>query len=335
MSVTIEFIARMANVSKATVSRVINNKVEGVGKETRARVQKLIDEYGYHPNLLARGIATSKTKIIGLVIPDIMNPFFPAVVKAIEEYASVNGYTVILCNTDSSPEKERRCISALIANRVDGVILASALDEKNQIQQDFKKYSIPYVLIDRRMKNDRCAGVFVDNEYAFYTAADFLIKHGNRKIAFIKGPTNISTTRERLEGYRSALKQYKIPFDPNLVAQGDFTYNSGYNAIIDLCDRGTQFSAVLASNDMMAIGALNALQTRGYKIPDEIEVIGFDNIEISKMVNPPLTTMEQPIYELGGKAAQALIKAIEGHSQAEANIRLEARLVIRETTRKK
>ncbi|HEX2946082.1 MAG TPA: LacI family DNA-binding transcriptional regulator [Clostridia bacterium] len=335
MSVTIDYVARMANVSKATVSRVINNKVEGVGKETRARVQKVIDEYGYHPNLLARGIATSRTKIIGLVIPDIMNPFFPAVVKSIEEYASVNGYTVILCNTDSSPEKESKCISTLIANRVDGVILASGLDEKNQIQQEFKKYSIPYVLIDRRMKNNRCAGIFVDNEYAFYTAADFLVKHGNTKIAFIQGPSNLSTTLERLEGYRSVLKQYDIPFDPDLVAQGDFSYGSGYKAVTDLCNKGTRFSAVLASNDMMAIGALNALHNLGYKIPDEIEVIGFDNIEFSKMVNPPLTTMEQPIYELGAKAAQALIKAIEGQNLAETNIRLEAKLVIRETTRKK
>ena len=336
MQITIDYIARMANVSKATVSRVINNKADGVGKETRARVQRLIDEYGYKPNLMARGVATSRTKSIGLVIPDITNPFFPELVKAIEHHASKSVYTVILFNTDSSPEKEMRSISTLIANRVDGVILDTVLQEQSQILYSFDKYDIPCVLIDRRTKTfDYAAGVFVDNEYAFYVAAEFLIKHGNQRIAFIKGPEDLSTTRERLMGYRSALKQYGLAFDPELIAKGDFSYESGYDAVMALHEKGTEMTAVLACNDLMAIGAMRALRDLGKKIPDEVEVIGFDNIQFSQMVDPALTTMEQPLYELGSKAADAILALIEGRRLSETNFRLEAKLVLRESTRKK
>ena len=334
MSVTIEYIARMANVSKATVSRVINNKADGVSKETRARVQQLIDDYGYKPNLMARGVATSHTKIIGLVIPDITNPFFPELVKAIEHHASKSGYTIILCNTDSSAKNEQRCISTLIANRVDGVILDTVLQEQMPMPYNFEKYGIPCVLIDRRTKAfDYNAGVFVDNEYAFYIAAELLIKHGNRQIVFIKGPDDLSITRERLEGYRSALKQYGIPFDPTMVVGGQFCYEGGYNAIMQLHEQGIAFTAVLASNDIMAIGAMRALRKLGYSIPEDVEVMGCDNITFSGMVDPTLTTLEQPLYELGSKAAEAVLALIEGRRLAETNIRLEAKLVKRESTR--
>lgn len=334
MSVTIEYIARMANVSKATVSRVINNKAQGVGKEIRARVQRLIDEYGYKPNLLARGVATSRTKTIGLVIPDITNPFFPALIKAIEHCASEREYTVVLCNTDSSPEKEKQSISTLIANRVDGIILATVLEEQRCIPYDFAKYNIPCVLIDRRTKGfDYSAGVFVDNEYAFYIAAELLIKHGNRRIAFIAGPSNLSTTQERLAGYCSALKQYALHYDPALVVQGNFQYESGYAAVMRLHGHGIPFTAVLASNDVMAIGALKALRDIGRAVPGEVEVVGFDNIQFSEMVDPPLTTLDQPLYELGSKAAEAMLALIEGRRLDDTNIRMEAKLVVRASTR--
>ncbi|MEG0897918.1 MAG: LacI family DNA-binding transcriptional regulator, partial [Ruthenibacterium sp.] len=322
------------NVSKATVSRVINNKVDGVGKETRARVQQMIDNYGYKPNLLARGMATSRTKTIGLVIPDITNPFFPELVKAIEAYSSARGYTVILCNTDSSIEKEQRSISTLIASRVDGVILTTTQDERNHRNTELDKYKIPCVLIDRRLKsNDYSAGVFVDNEYAFYIACEMLVKHSNSRIAFLKGPDNLSTTSERLEGYKSALKQYGLPYETALVAEGDFSFEGGYAAVCRLLENNVSFSAVLASNDTMAIGALKALHEKGLRIPEDVELVGFDNIAMSTMVDPPLTTMEQPIYELGSKATEVLIALMEGRELSEQNIRLEAKMVRRKSTR--
>lgn len=334
MRVTIEFIARMANVSKATVSRVINNKAEGVGRETRLRVQKVIEEYGYEPNLLARGIATSHTKTIGLVIPDIMNPFFPALMKAVEHRARRSGYTVILCNSDSSEETEKKCILTLIANRVDGVILDTVLQEHKKVSYNLDKYNIPCALIDRRVKAiDYDVGVFVDNVYAFYIAVEYLIKHGNKRIAFIKGPADLSTTKERLEGYRLALKQHNIEIDPELIISGDFSYESGYEAILSLQKKGVEFTAVLASNDVMAFGALRAIEDIGRTVPDDVEVIGFDNIQFCEMIKPSLTTFEHPVSELGNKATELLIALIEGRKLKDKNIRLEAKMIKRESTR--
>lgn len=334
MNITIDYIARLANVSKATVSRVLNNKAEGVGKETRARVQAIMKEYGYKPNLLARGIATSQTKTIGLIIPDITNPFFPAIVKAVEKYADSHGYSVIFCDTDARAEKEKKSVSTLIASRVDGVILATTLDEKSDWQWEFEKYNIPCVLIDRRLKTQNYnVSVFVDNEYGIYIATELMIRNGNKDIAFLTGPQHLSTTRERLDGYKSALKQFRIPYREALTSSGEYTYAGGYQAMKQLLDSGEKFTAVVSSSDMMAIGALRAIHNAGLQVPRDIEITGFDNIEISSMVDPPLTTMEQPIYELGKKAAEALIQLISGHPPAEKNIRLEAKLVMRESTK--
>jgi LacI family transcriptional regulator len=334
MNITIDYIAKVANVSKATVSRVINNKAEGVGKETRARVQAVIRQYGYSPNLLARSVATSHTKTIGLVIPDITNPFFSAIVKAIEEYAAVHGYSVILCDTNSSAEKEKKSAFTLIASRVDGVILATELDDKSDWKWEFSKFNIPCVLIDRRLNNqDFDASVFVDNEYAVYIVTEMMIRHGNRKIAFLKGADHISTTNERLQGYKSALKQYRMPMEERLISSGEYSFDGGYAAMKRLLDVGVPFSAVVASSDIMAIGALRALRDAGLRVPEDIEIAGFDNIAFSAMVDPPLTTMEQPVYALGQKAAEVLIHLMGGYPLTERNIRLEARLVLRKSTK--
>lgn len=334
MRVTIEDIARLAGVSKATVSRVINNKSEGVGKETRKAIQKLIDDLEYKPNLLARGIVTSKTKTLGLILPDITNPFFPELVKAVEGYVSDNGYTVFVGNTDFSLEKEKEYVSNLIAKRVDGVILTSTVDNSSIIHNRFKKYNVPCVLLDRAIKNlDYDAGVFIDNEYGLYISCEYLIKHGNKRIAFISGPEKISTSVERIEGYKMALAQYNIDYDENLIKYGNFTFESGYKAVRELHNEGIAFSAILAANDIMAIGAMKALKELGCKIPEDIEVIGFDNIEVSSMVEPALTTVQQPTYEMGRKAAEYLLMLIDGKPPKNKHIRLQPKLIYRSTTR--
>jgi len=334
MRVTIEDIARLSGVSKATVSRVLNEKSEGVGDETRKRIQKLIDDLEYKPNLLARGIVTSKTKTLGFILPDISNPFFSGLVKAVEDYASSNGYTVLIGNTDLSLEREKNYISTFIAKRVDGVILTSTVEDDSSIYDRFKKYNVPCVLLDRTMKNmDYDAGVFLDNEYALYIACEYLIKHDNKRIAFISGPANVSTSRERIEGYKTALIQYGIEFDERLIKYGNFTLDSGYKAIWQLHNEGIDFTGVLASNDIMAIGAMKALKELGYKIPEQIEVIGFDNIEFASMTEPPLTTIQQPTYEMGQKATEFLIMLINGKSPKNKHIRLQPKLFYRSTTR--
>lgn len=334
MRVTIDDIARLAGVSKATVSRVINNKNEGVGAETRKKIQKLIDDLEYKPNLLARGIVTSKTKTLGLIIPDITNPFFTELVKAVENHANKNGYTVIIANTDFSRIKEEDYVSTFIAKRVDGVILTSTVSDNNTIHSKFKKYNVPCVLLDRAMNTiDYDAGVYVDNECGLYISCEYLIKHGNKRIAFISGPKNVSTSKERIEGYKMALAQYQIEFDESLIKYGNFTLDSGYKAVWELNKGEIDFTGILASNDVMAIGAMKALRELGYKVPEDVEIIGFDNIELSSMIDPPLTTVQQPTLEMGKKAIEFLLSLIEGKTLRNRYIRLQPKLIFRYTTR--
>lgn len=334
LKITSEYIARMANVSKATVSRVVNNNPDGVGEEVRERVKRVCMEYGYRTESIAGIRTAARTKTIGLVIPDIMNPFFPELVRSVEQRLSTYGYTVMLCNTDSSPEKELQIIKTLAAKRVDGVILASGLAEKHRKLEPCTQLGIPIVLVDRRTDGINSeAGIFIDNEYTFYQAADLLCRHGHRRILFLKGAVNMSTTQERFAGYCSALKQHGIDFDPSLVYQGDYGYQSGCDGVKQLFRHGTQFSAVLASNDMMALGALRALQELGLRVPDAVEVIGCDNIQFCEMVQPPLTTMRQPLEEMGRIAADTIVTLLTGKKPAERNIRLEASLVRRGSTK--
>lgn len=333
MKVTLEYIARMANVSKATVSRVINNRSDGVGAQTRARVQKILDEYDYKNPQPTKVLARSKSKTIGLVIPDITNSFFAELVKAVDDYLSARGYVLLLCNTNSSAIKENNCISVLAAQKVDGVILVSTVGEQINGCEQLKKYNIPCVLMDRKMKTSNySASVYIDNEYAMFIAADYLIKQGNRDIALFLGQSYLSASIERLEGYKSALKHHGIAYERDLVIWGEFTYDSGYNAMLYLQQSGRAYTAVLAACDVIALGALKALSYLRLRVPEDIRVIGFDNIALSEMVDPPLSTLEQPIKELGTKAAQVLLEAIDTGAVRTPNIRLEAKLILRKST---
>ena len=334
MKVTLEYLARIAGVSKATVSRVLNNCKDGVGDETRKKVWSILDEYGYKSAYPLKDLVKSKSKIIGLIIPDITNSFFAELVKAVDDCVSSRGYVLLLCNTDSSAIKENNCISVLAAEKVDGVILVSTVGEQVNGCEQLKKYNIPCVLLDRTMKTTNySASVYIDNEFAMFTAVDFLIQKGNRDIALFLGPSYQSASIERLEGYRSALKQHSIPYDKDLVIWGDFTFNSGYNSTLFLKQSKRDFTAIMAASDTIALGALKALSSLQLKVPDDIEVIGFDNIPFSEMVDPPLSTLEQPIKELGRRAVEVVMEAIDHGTVRNPNIRLEARLIIRSSTK--
>lgn len=332
MRVTMEDIARMAGVSKATVSRVVNQIPEGVGPETRARVLKIIKDTNYQafyaPN------QTQKSKTLGLIIPDIINPFFGELAKAVESCAAEQGYTVLFGNTDFSVEKELNYISIFSAKRVDGIILVTTAQTANESHRYLKKYNIPCVLVDRILAGiDYTAGVYLDNSYALFMACSLLIRHQNKTIVFLSGPKNISTSAERVLGYKDALAQYKIPFEERLVKYGAYTFDSGYQSVMELEREGIRFTGLLASNDTMALGAMQALKELSYKIPEEIEVIGFDNIGFSMLCDPPLTTIQQPTIEMGRKAAEIVIASVNGSYTGAKNIRLQPKLVMRKSTR--
>ncbi len=333
MKVTVEEIAKLAGVSKATVSRVLNGVPEGVGLETRMRVQTVIDKMGYSIDRSGLANRTMKSRSIALVIPDITNPFFADIAKAVEAQAKQEDYIVILVNTDFSEENEMKCLASLVAKKIDGIILVPSGVHSRTEHQLPAKYGIPMILLDRKLTGDyRLSGVYSDNEYASFRACEMMIGNGSNRIAYLSGPLGVSTSTERFEGYQLALKQYGIAYNPHLVKHGNYTVESGYNAVLELERAGEKYGAIIAANDMMALGALKALKEFSYKVPEEVELIGFDNISFSQYCDPPLSTIQQPTLEMGVKAIKMLLKIIDGEPIGES-VRLQPRILMRKTTK--
>ncbi|TCO68655.1 LacI family DNA-binding transcriptional regulator [Caldanaerobacter subterraneus] len=332
MAVTIKDIARLANVSVTTVSRVINNKPEGVSEETRQKILKLVKELGYQPNAIARGLVTKKTKTIGLIIPDISNPFFPDIARGVEDSAHIYGYNVFLCNTDDNLEKESEYIRALKEKYVDGIIFTSSVPSDYQHIMELVRDGVPIVMMDRRMESEEIYGVFIDNYEGGYLATKHLIDLGHRKIGCITGPLKVKNARERLEGYKRALLDNGIEVDERLIFEGDYKINSGIIGTEKLLNDNKDITAIFACNDLMAYGAYKTIRSYGYKIPDDISVVGFDDILLSQIMEPQLTTIRQPAYDMGLTAARMLIKLIEGKKVSKKIIIFKPQLVIRQST---
>ncbi|MGB9779554.1 LacI family DNA-binding transcriptional regulator [Caldanaerobacter sp.] len=333
MAVTIKDIARLANVSVTTVSRVINNKPEGVSEETRQKILKLVRELGYQPNAIARGLVTKKTKTIGLIIPDISNPFFPDIARGVEDSAHIYGYNVFLCNTDDNLEKESEYIKALKEKYVDGIIFTSSSIPKHEHIIELVESGIPVVIMDRRVDSENIYGVFLDNYEGGYIATKHLIDLGHEKIGCITGPLHTKSARERLEGYKKALLDSGIKIDEKLIFEGDYKINGGIIGAERLLKDNKDMSAIFACNDLMAYGAYKTIRSFGYKIPDDISVVGFDDIQLSQILEPQLTTIKQPAYDMGLTAARMLIKLIEGKKLKKKIINFRPQLVIRQSTK--
>lgn len=336
MGITIKDIAKAANVSKATVSRVINNKSEGVGEETRNKILQIIKDLNYQPSLIARGLVTKRTNSIGLIIPDITNPFFPQLARGVEDTAMNSGYNLFLCNSDNSTEKENIYLKACAEKSVDGVILASSISTSKAQCQVLIEKNIPFILIDRYIEGmEQKNGVFLDNKEGASQAVNYLLENGHENIAFISGPLSITTAWCRFQGYQMAHYNHGNDINYNLVSEGNYQLNSGFDFIEFLLKKGEQFSAVFAGNDLMAIGALKALKKNNIKVPGEVEIIGFDNIDISLLVEPALSTVAQPTYEMGVQGAKMLINLIEQKKVEKSNIYFKPELILRDTTRKR
>lgn len=334
--VTLENIARMAGVSKSTVSRILNEKKAGYSRETEQKVRKLLEDTGYiHGGDLFQMPYPVRSKSIGLVLPDITNPFFQIIADAVEDYASQQEYSMLLGGTRHLVEKESLILNAFIAKRVDGIIFVSVAMENKATFRNLERYKIPCVLLDRKFTGMEAfgAGVFIDSVYPIYRACEHLIQHNSRRLVFIAGPKGVSTAQERFDGYRVALKQHDIELSEELICYGDYTIRSGYDCMAKILRSGTKFDAVIAANDFMAIGALSAIREAGLRVPEEIEVIGFDGIDIGEYITPPLSTIAQPAYEMGRKSAELLFKMINGKRIEQPFVRMEAQLILRGTTR--
>lgn len=332
MNVSLDYIAKMYDVSKATVSRVLNDK-PGVSEETRQRVLEGLRKYGYKEEARDRIKSLRYSRIIGVIVPELENPFFTELVVAIEEYAGFNGYQILLMHASQRNEKE--LIKTLISIRVDGLLLTSATPQNDDTLELVRKYKMPTILLDRNKTSDQyIAGVYADNEYSVFMAVDKLIKLDHMQPFLILGPKGLSTTEERRNGYLEALKFNNLPYKEEFVTNGDYSYQSGYKAIYSAINSGLKINSIMACNDLMAIGAIKALKEFEIRIPDDVDVIGFDNIQISEMIEPKLTTVSQPVKELGREAVKTLIKLIQGERIREHSIRLDVQFIERGTTKR-
>lgn len=311
MKVTIKDIARLCDVSVTTVSRVINNKTESIGKETVLRIQRKIDELGYTPNSVARSMITGRSHTVGLVIPDIRNPFFSELARGVEDYMHERQYGVFLCNTDSSMDKEKQYIDLLKGRFSDGMLFTTQNNyELSEYFSELMNNKYPIVLIERYIEGVKnIPGIYLDNQGGARKICDLIIQKGHRKIACITGPLQTTNARKRLEGYRQSLSEAGIKIDPALVVEGDYRYSGGYHRMLELLgDHKHEFTAVFACNDMMAYGAYKALEEKGLRVPEDLSLAGFDNITYPDVFKPKITTVELPAYEMGQKAAHMLMK---------------------------
>ena len=333
--VTIKDVAKKAGVSPSTVSRALSGNGP-VKESTRKKVLDAVKLLDYRPNFLAQGLKEGKTKTIGLIIPNIRNPIYPAVARGVEDAAKKFGYTVILCNTDEDVDTEKEYIQKLQKRWVVGIIIAPASNENEHIVK-LQNENFPIVVIVRNV-DFLSNAVIIDNYRAAYDAVSYLIRTGHRRIAIVKGNQQLALYRERFRGYKQALLDAGIPVVEELIAGDDsdsvqWTLD-GYNAINCLFSQNIEFDAVFATTDLRAIGAIRAIKDHGYKVPEDISVIGFDNLEFSSLIDPPLSTVSQPLYDIGMRAVNKLIPLIDNKTVTEPTIEIMlSELIIRKSTK--
>jgi LacI family transcriptional regulator len=328
---TINDVARLAGVSITTVSHVINN-TRFVSDELKERVVTAMHELDYRPNTLAQGLRKGTTKTIGLIIPDNSNLFFAEIARSIEDVGYENGYSVILCNTDNNLEKQRRYTEVLVSKQVDGIILISAGESAEDLEET-QVAGIPVVVADREIEQTMVDVVLVDNEKGGYLATKYLLELGHRRISCIAGPSLLTPSAQRVQGYQRALQEANIAPNSGYLATGDFGMESGESAIRKLLDTQPRTTAVFVCNDMMAVGAMRGAREFGLRVPEDLSIIGFDNILLARATTPPLTTVAQPKSTLARVTTELLIKRIHAANDngERRQIVLAPELVIRES----
>ncbi len=305
---SIQDVAKRAGVSIATVSRVLNGTAY-VNDDVAARVHEAIRELGYRPNNAARTLRVQRSRIIGLLISDIRNPFHTSLVRSVEDIAQKNGYSVILCNSDEDPEKEHQYVEVLCAEQVAGAI-AMPTHEHTRSLHLFHQRHIPVVAVDRRVVDGKTDAVLLNNIRGAHEAVTHLISNGYRRIGLITGPTETTTGRERRDGYRKALEDAGISPDPVLEKYGTFKEESGAQLTLELLALQEPIDALFVTNNLMTLGALEMLQ-RHIRIPEDVAVVGFDEMPWATLSVISLTTVSQPTYDLGSTAALRLIERIQ------------------------
>ena len=330
-NVTIEDVAQRAQVSRATVSRVLNNNSR-VDETLRARVLEAVQVLGYQPNHVARRLRARSSTVIGLIISDIQNPYFISVIRGVEDTSYTQHMSVVLCNSDEDVAKQQLYLQLMESEHVAGLIIVPANSHDNAGLVRLKQAGIPIILLDRIVETLQVDAVKVDNVRGAYEAVNHLIVLGHQQIGMISGFKHLTTGDERYHGYRDALNAAGLPIDDKLVRFGDFKTESGYRLTRELMSAPNPPQALFVANNLMTLGAMRALRELGVRIPEDIALVGFDDMPWSGELFSPLTAVSQPTYELGQEAVQLLMRRISQPNAPYRTVVLQTQLIVRESS---
>jgi LacI family transcriptional regulator, galactose operon repressor len=324
-------IAKMAGVSLGTVSHVVNGSAT-VREPLRKRVMDAVERVGYQPSQLARGLRRDKTNMIGMVIPDVTNPFFPAVVRGAEDIAFANGYRLMLCNTDNDHAKEIAHLNELRTYLPSGlIVIPSNFSDLTAQAASYRKAGAAVVCVDRLPRDWNGDTVTADNETGAYEATSYVLRQGHTRLGMISGPGHLTNAQNRLKGFKRALQESRIHIGPEYVQETSFDKHGGYTKALLLLRMIGRPTAIFAGNDMIAFGALLAFRELGLKCPEDVSLIGFDDLDLAEMTSPPLSSVSQPGYQMGTAATQILIDRVRGDHGPPEHIVLETALKIRDS----
>lgn len=337
MSITISHIAAAAGVSQTTVSRVLNNS-SYVKEETKEKVLKVIKELNYTPSAIARSLSTNKTNTIGVIVPDINNPFFGEIIKGISEVADEHNLNVILCDADENISKELKALKFLKEQRMQGIIITPTSVEDKLIKEYLSilgTMNIPIILLEGHVKYPKFSGVFINNINGAYMATEALIKEGHKKIAIITGRINSQGAKDRLEGYKKALCDHNIALDEKYIFYGDYKLESGYICTKEILKIKNRPSAIFVNNNMMTLGCIKALKEEEISIPKDMALIGFDNLEILNILGMNISYVSSPTIEIGKQSMKMLISDLNNNDKRKTkNLTLMPELVLKGSEKK-
>jgi len=332
--VTLRDIARETGLSVNTISRALNGKPD-VNPETRQRVESVAKQLGYVPNSIARSLVGGQSCTIGLIIADLQNPFYSKVAQGVEEAARAEGYSTILVNTNERESDERQAVQVLRSKRVDGMLIHPTQGESEHICQ-LRNDGIPFVLINRHIDEVNPDYIINNNQKGAYMAVRHLLELGHKRVLHISGPERISSVQERIVGYKQALSEFKIPFDEKMVVHTLLNMQSSYETTLRVFESGLAPTAIYTYSDLLAIGTFKALRELNKKVPDDISLVGYDDIDFAAFLEVPLTTVRQQMYEIGRQAVKLLIKIIHDASYVPGKYKvvLDPELIVRRSTAK-
>ncbi|MCI8783151.1 MAG: LacI family transcriptional regulator [Dorea sp.] len=338
MRTTIKDIANYTGFSVTTISLVLNGKADKIPKSTKDVIFDAVEKLNYRPNQIAVGLVKKRTKTIGLVISDVSNVFFSNLAKGVEDECRRNGWNLILCNTNDLHKRDLEYIQVLADKGVDGILFCMSLDsDKKRALESvdlMKKLKMPFVMIDRFLEEVDCCSVIVNHRSGGYAATKHLLELGHQNIACVAGPLALEDSQHRLKGYKEALEEYGIAYDPDLIYEGNYDRESGKEAVEYILGLSKKVTAIFSFNDMSAYGVYNRLKKHNYYIPRDMSLVGYDDIFFSEILDVPLTSVSQPVYDMGVEAVQQIISEIGSGVNSRKCITFQPKLTVRESTQR-